>query len=176
VSSRRRALHRRALGSGPYIGRHADLEACDVGAVDPSPAPANEAVRSDVPFLVSPRCVTAERVLLAAPSEPGTVAKVAGRRPKGLRSWEAVIVLLWILGLLLSGLIVGALGRLVIPGPNPMSIGMTMVVGIGGSLLGGLVGALLLGRPGGLLLAVAGAALIVWLIERGRTEGLQRQG
>jgi uncharacterized membrane protein YeaQ/YmgE (transglycosylase-associated protein family) len=76
----------------------------------------------------------------------------------------------------MSGLIVGALGRLVIPGPNPMSIGMTMLIGIGGSLLGGLVGALLLGRPGGLLLAVAGAALIVWLIERGRTEGLQRQG
>jgi len=47
------------------------------------------------------------------------------------------------------------------PRPNPMSIGMTMVVGIGGSLLGGLVGALLFGRPGGLLLAVAGAALIV---------------
>jgi uncharacterized membrane protein YeaQ/YmgE (transglycosylase-associated protein family) len=101
---------------------------------------------------------------------------VAGRCPKTAELGETVIVLLWILGLLLSGLIVGALGRLVIPGPNPMSIGMTMVVGIGGSILGGLVGALLLGRPGGLLLAVAGAALIVWLIERGRTGGLQRPG
>jgi len=86
------------------------------------------------------------------------------------------MALLWILGLLLSGLIVGALGRLVIPGPNPMSIGVTIVVGIGGSLLGGFVGALLLGRAGGLLLAVAGAGLIVWLIERGRREGLQRPG
>jgi pimeloyl-ACP methyl ester carboxylesterase len=37
---------------GPFLGRHADLEACDVWAVDPSPASANEAVRSDVPFLV----------------------------------------------------------------------------------------------------------------------------
>jgi uncharacterized membrane protein YeaQ/YmgE (transglycosylase-associated protein family) len=129
-----------------------------------------------VPFLVLPRSVTTERVLPAAPSEPGTVAKLAGRRPKGLRSWETVIVLLGILGLLLSGLIVGALGRLVIPGPNPMSIGMTIVVGIGGSLLGGLVGALLFGRPGGLLLAVPGAALIVWLIERSRTERVQRPG
>jgi uncharacterized membrane protein YeaQ/YmgE (transglycosylase-associated protein family) len=85
-------------------------------------------------------------------------------------------VLLWILGLLLSGLIVGALGRLAIPGPNPMSIGMTVVVGIGGSLLGGLVGAVVLGRAGGLLFAVAGAALIVWLIERGRSEGVQGKG
>jgi uncharacterized membrane protein YeaQ/YmgE (transglycosylase-associated protein family) len=85
-------------------------------------------------------------------------------------------VLLYILGLLLSGLIVGALGRLAIPGPNPMSIAMTIAVGIGGSLLGGLVGGLLFGRPGGLVLAVAGAALIVWLIERSRAANPQRRG
>jgi hypothetical protein len=51
------------------------------------------------------------------------------------------MALLWILGLLLSGLIVAALGRLVIPGPNPMSIVMTTAVGIDGALLDGLVGA-----------------------------------
>jgi uncharacterized membrane protein YeaQ/YmgE (transglycosylase-associated protein family) len=85
-------------------------------------------------------------------------------------------VLLYILGLLLSGLIVGALGRLAIPGPNPMSIAMTIAVGIGGSLLGGLVGGLLFGRPGGLVLAVVGAALIVWLIERSRAANPQRRG
>jgi len=71
-----------------------------------------------------------------------------------------------ILAIVLSGLIVGALGRLAIPGPNPMSIGMTILVGIGGSLIGGVVGHLLFGRPGGLILSVAGAALIVWLIQR----------
>ena len=74
--------------------------------------------------------------------------------------------MLFILGLILSGLIVGALGRLAIPGPNPMSIGMTILVGIGGSFLGGLVGYLLLRRAGGLILSVAGAALIVWLMQR----------
>jgi hypothetical protein len=67
---------------------------------------------------VLPRVVTTERVLPAAPSEPGTVAMVAGRRLKTAELRETVIVLLWILGLLLSGLIVGALGRLVIPGPT----------------------------------------------------------
>jgi uncharacterized membrane protein YeaQ/YmgE (transglycosylase-associated protein family) len=77
-------------------------------------------------------------------------------------------MILYILGLILSGLVVGALGRLAIPGPNPMSIGATILVGIGGSLLGGLVGALLFNRPGGLILAVLGAALIVWLLERNR--------
>lgn len=75
--------------------------------------------------------------------------------------------MLFILGLVLTGLVVGALGRLAIPGPNPMSMPMTILVGIGGALLGGLVGrALFGGEGGGLLLAVAGAALIVWLMER----------
>ena len=77
----------------------------------------------------------------------------------------------YIVVLIVSGLIVGALGRLVIPGPNPMSVLMTIAVGIGGSLLGGLVGNLLFNRPGGLVLAVLGAALIVWLLEKRRAGG-----
>jgi uncharacterized membrane protein YeaQ/YmgE (transglycosylase-associated protein family) len=85
-------------------------------------------------------------------------------------------VITFIIGLLLTGLIVGALGRLVIPGPNPMSIGMTILVGVGGSFLGGLVGTLLFGQAGGLLLAVPAAALIVWWIERGRTARFDRPG
>lgn len=73
----------------------------------------------------------------------------------------------YVIALVLTGLIVGALGRLAIPGPNPMGIGATILVGLGGSLLGGLVGGLLFGRGGGgLILAVAGAALVVWLLER----------
>jgi uncharacterized membrane protein YeaQ/YmgE (transglycosylase-associated protein family) len=69
--------------------------------------------------------------------------------------------------LVVSGLIVGALGRLAIPGPNPMSIGMTILVGIGGSLIGGLIGRALFHRNGGsLLLSVLVAALIVWLMQR----------
>jgi uncharacterized membrane protein YeaQ/YmgE (transglycosylase-associated protein family) len=81
-----------------------------------------------------------------------------------------VTVISYVLSLVLGGLIVGALGRFAIPGPNPMSIGATILVGIGGSFLGGLVGALVFGRRtgGGLILAVLGAALIVWLLERRR--------
>lgn len=75
-------------------------------------------------------------------------------------------MILFLLSLIIGGLIIGALGRLAIPGPNPMTIGMTILVGIGGSLLGGLAGNVLLGRPGGWILAVLGAALIVWLIQR----------
>ena len=76
------------------------------------------------------------------------------------------MIILAILGLILSGLIVGALGRLAIPGPNPMTIGMTILVGVGGSFLGGLVGWILFRRAGGLFLSVGGAALIVWLMQR----------
>ena len=83
-------------------------------------------------------------------------------------------MLLFILGLILTGLVVGALGRLAIPGPNPMTVGMTILVGIGGALLGGLVGRALFGEDGGgLLLAVAGAALIVWLMQRGNKRALR---
>jgi uncharacterized membrane protein YeaQ/YmgE (transglycosylase-associated protein family) len=76
-----------------------------------------------------------------------------------------------LLGIIISfvivGAIFGALGRLAIPGPNPMSIGMTILVGIGGAFLGGLVGGLI-GAGAGLVfvLEVLGAALIVYLLQR----------
>ena len=69
--------------------------------------------------------------------------------------------------ILVSGLVVGALGRLLVPGPNPMGLFKTTLVGIGGAIVGGLVGNLLFDEPGGLILAVLGAAVIVWWIERG---------
>lgn len=78
-------------------------------------------------------------------------------------------VILFLLSLIIGGLIIGALGRLAVPGPNPMSVGMTILVGVGGSLLGGLVGNVLLGRPGGWILAVLCAALIVWLLQRSQS-------
>jgi uncharacterized membrane protein YeaQ/YmgE (transglycosylase-associated protein family) len=77
--------------------------------------------------------------------------------------------ILYVLGLLLSGLVVGALGRLVVPGHDAMGLGTTLLVGIGGSFLGGFVGWFLFGGSGrflGFLLAVAGAAFIVSLVQR----------
>jgi uncharacterized membrane protein YeaQ/YmgE (transglycosylase-associated protein family) len=70
--------------------------------------------------------------------------------------------------ILLSGLVVGALGRLIIPGPNPMGIGMTILVGIGGAFLGGIVGSMVFNMAGGFVLSVLGAAAIVLWIERGQ--------
>lgn len=77
-------------------------------------------------------------------------------------------IIVYLILIAFSGLFVGALGRLAIPGPDPMGIGMTILVGVVGSMIGGLVGMFVLGRPGGLILSVLGAALIVFLIRKSR--------
>ena len=76
-------------------------------------------------------------------------------------------LLVSIIGLAFVGLVVGALGRLALPGPNPMSISLTILIGIGGALLGALL-AVALGVTGGLVLVfeVLAAALIVFLVEK----------
>jgi uncharacterized membrane protein YeaQ/YmgE (transglycosylase-associated protein family) len=79
-------------------------------------------------------------------------------------------VLVYILVLALSGLIVGALARLALPGPDPMGIGMTILIGLAGSFIGGLVTLAITGgrNAGGIVVSVAGATLIVYLIRRRR--------
>jgi uncharacterized membrane protein YeaQ/YmgE (transglycosylase-associated protein family) len=85
--------------------------------------------------------------------------------------------LAFLIVLLLIGLVAGALGRLALPGPDPMSIPMTIAIGIGGSLIGGIIGRLLFGRSGGgFILSVAGAALIVYFVRRSRGGGVMDPG
>lgn len=48
-------------------------------------------------------------------------------------------VILFIIGLLLTGLLVGALGRLLLPGRDPMTIFQTIMLGIAASLVAGLI-------------------------------------
>jgi uncharacterized membrane protein YeaQ/YmgE (transglycosylase-associated protein family) len=66
----------------------------------------------------------------------------------------------------LGGLIVGALARLAVPGPDPMSIWKTMALGIVGSVLGGLVAGLLALGNAGFVLSVIGAALVLIAYRR----------
>lgn len=82
-------------------------------------------------------------------------------------------LILFILFLLFIGLIVGALGRLLVPGPDPMSVGETILLGVAGSFIAGLFSWFVLRRHGGgLILSVLFSMLLVWLrrraIERGR--------
>ena len=75
-------------------------------------------------------------------------------------------MLLYILGLILWGFIVGALARLALPGPDPMPWYATIGLGLGGSLVGGLVAQVILGMAGGLIFAVLGAIVLLYLYRR----------
>ncbi len=78
----------------------------------------------------------------------------------------------FIIGLIVIGLIAGALARLIVPGRDPMSIGATIVLGIVGSFVGGFLADVLFRNdtqdrglsPAGLLGSVVGAviALLVY--------------
>ena len=76
------------------------------------------------------------------------------------------MVLWFIIALVFEGLIVGALARLALPGPDPMSIPATIGLGIAGTFLGGIVAFLLIGHAGGLIFAVLGATLLLYLHRR----------
>jgi uncharacterized membrane protein YeaQ/YmgE (transglycosylase-associated protein family) len=71
----------------------------------------------------------------------------------------------YIISLIVTGLIVGALARLVVPGPNPLSILATIGVGIVGALVGGLIAGLIgAGWLITIILEVALAALLVYFL------------
>jgi uncharacterized membrane protein YeaQ/YmgE (transglycosylase-associated protein family) len=75
-------------------------------------------------------------------------------------------LVLYLIYLLIAGVIVGALARLVLPGPDPMGWLVTMGYGIAGSILGGIVGGLLgLGRFA-FVLSIACAAGLIWYLRR----------
>jgi uncharacterized membrane protein YeaQ/YmgE (transglycosylase-associated protein family) len=77
-----------------------------------------------------------------------------------------VSLLVTLIALVVGGLVIGALARLALPGPDPMSIPMTTVLGIAGSLIGGLVARVFLGTGGGIIFAVLGAMLLLYLHRR----------
>ncbi|MDQ3675291.1 MAG: GlsB/YeaQ/YmgE family stress response membrane protein [Actinomycetota bacterium] len=87
-------------------------------------------------------------------------------------------LLLFLILLAVSGLIVGALGRLALPGKDPMSIPMTIGIGIAGSFISGVIWMLLFDDRGfaPFLLSVACTAGIVYFVRRSRGGGLMDPG
>jgi uncharacterized membrane protein YeaQ/YmgE (transglycosylase-associated protein family) len=77
-------------------------------------------------------------------------------------------VILYIIGLLITGLIVGALGRLLLPGRDPMSLFQTILVGIAGSLVAGLIAYYAFDKEEGpgFLLSVLCAIAIVYAVRK----------
>jgi uncharacterized membrane protein YeaQ/YmgE (transglycosylase-associated protein family) len=78
----------------------------------------------------------------------------------------------FIIGLLIIGLIAGAVARLLVPGRQEMSIPMTMLIGVIGSFVGGFLGALIFGKDlddgffqaSGIIGSIIGAiiVLLIW--------------
>lgn len=81
----------------------------------------------------------------------------------------------FILGLVIIGLIAGALARLLVPGRDPMGIGATIVLGIGGSFVGGFLARVLFASQettAGLIGSVIGAVILLLIynaVTRRRT-------
>jgi uncharacterized membrane protein YeaQ/YmgE (transglycosylase-associated protein family) len=81
---------------------------------------------------------------------------------------------MWIIGWLITGLIVGALARLIMPGRDPMGCLMTALLGIAGGVLGGFIGSLIWPNPErnifhpGLILSLLGALLLLFIYRKMR--------
>jgi uncharacterized membrane protein YeaQ/YmgE (transglycosylase-associated protein family) len=84
-------------------------------------------------------------------------------------------VLFLLFSIVVGGLVIGALGRLVVPGPNPIGLWKTLLCGLGGAIVGGIVARALFRDPGAhwlvtLVLEVLVAALLVWLLSGRRRQ------
>jgi uncharacterized membrane protein YeaQ/YmgE (transglycosylase-associated protein family) len=79
-----------------------------------------------------------------------------------------------IIGIIVIGLIAGALARLIVPGRQNISILMTIVLGIIGSFVGGFLGYLIFHKdaqngflqPSGIIGSVIGAIIVLLVYSR----------
>ncbi len=86
-------------------------------------------------------------------------------------------ILVYLILLFVIGLFVGALARLLLPGPDPMSVPMTALVGICGTFSAGLFSWYVLHRHGaGLVLSVLFSMLVVWMYRRSHRGGYASRG
>ena len=74
----------------------------------------------------------------------------------------------FLLAIALSGLVIGALGRLLVPGRQQMGCLATMAAGIAGSIVGGLIGRVIFGEnyAPGLIMSTVCAAGLIYLLTR----------
>jgi uncharacterized membrane protein YeaQ/YmgE (transglycosylase-associated protein family) len=72
-----------------------------------------------------------------------------------------------IIGWIIFGLIVGIIGKFLMPGRDPGGIVVTILLGIGGALLGGWIGQAMglyrEGEPAGFVMAVLGSIVLLLL-------------
>jgi uncharacterized membrane protein YeaQ/YmgE (transglycosylase-associated protein family) len=71
------------------------------------------------------------------------------------------------------GAIVGGLARLALPGPDPMTMGETILIGIGSSLVAGILFRIIFGSGAGIIGSVLVATGAVYLVRRSRGGSLR---
>lgn len=82
-----------------------------------------------------------------------------------------------VIGWIIFGLVIGALARFVVPGPDPMTILSTIGLGVAGSYLGGLLGNLLFGgetgvHPASYLGSLIGAVILLIALRQYKRRNL----
>lgn len=77
-----------------------------------------------------------------------------------------------LLGWIVVGAVLGGLARLLLPGPDPMRLSTTVLLGMAGWLLGGLIFGVILGIGAGW---IAGLACSVGLVYLSRRTGIGRR-
>lgn len=89
-----------------------------------------------------------------------------------------------IISIIVIGLIAGAIARLVVPGRQNISIGMTILLGIVGSFLGGFLGYLIFQtdapdgflQPSGIIGSIIGAIIVLLVWSRFGARSRSRAG
>ncbi len=82
----------------------------------------------------------------------------------------------YVIAMAIEGLVLGALGRLFVPGRQPMGCVATILCGLGGALIGGVVGRFLFGPnyAPGLIMGVICSTALIWLLYG--TDARRRHG
>jgi len=79
-----------------------------------------------------------------------------------------------ILFFVIWGAIVGGLARLALPGPDPMTMGETILIGIGSSMVAGILFRIIFGSGAGIIGSVLVATGAVYLVRRSRGGAVSR--
>jgi uncharacterized membrane protein YeaQ/YmgE (transglycosylase-associated protein family) len=86
-----------------------------------------------------------------------------------------VSIIGYVISLVIVGLVIGALGRLIVPGPNRIGFAATLGVGLVGALVGGLLGGLLGVGAVSIVFELAISAALVYVVS-GRNRRLHWGG
>ncbi len=72
----------------------------------------------------------------------------------------------YVIAMAIEGLVLGALGRLLVPGRQPMGCVLTMLCGLAGALIGGVLGRWVWGEnyAPGLIMGAVCTALLIWIV------------